>query len=308
MNPDVIRLIHISDVHFGREDRAALEQLAAFTSRLKPDAVVFAGDITQEGRHSEFEAAREWLDNLKFPVIAAPGNHDTPLINMTARVLKPFARYTRYMHGMDGVDRLVELRGGTVRIVAINSARGVQVPVFAVTAGRTSSAAFCFCGILPVRLFHRGNCGCPYLGVQALCGVEGRCVITLGVDDTMDPDPRPEVVPEQLPYGRLVIWREHIQSQACGRNIFGIRHNQVTALVQPIHGARERETRQQPRQRQVRASEDACRLPTPRLPEPYANPQPHLQQEEHPCKQHEAKENHLQNRHLHDTPRAGRRV
>ena len=126
MNPDVIRLIHISDVHFGREDRAALEQLAAFTSRVKPDAVIFAGDITQKGRHGEFEAAREWLDNLKFPVIAAPGNHDTPLINMAARVLKPFARYTRYMHGMDAVDRLVELRGGTVRIVAINSARGVQ--------------------------------------------------------------------------------------------------------------------------------------------------------------------------------------
>lgn len=126
MNPGLIRLIHISDVHFGREDHAALEQLAAFTSRVKPDAVIFAGDITQKGRHSEFVAAREWLDNLNFPVIAAPGNHDTPLINMTARVLKPFARYARYMDGRDAVDRLVELRGGTVRIVAINSARGVQ--------------------------------------------------------------------------------------------------------------------------------------------------------------------------------------
>ena len=126
MNPDAIRLIHISDVHFGREDRAALEQRWSFTRRVRPDAVIFAGDITQKGRHSEFAAAREWLDNLEFPVIAAPGNHDTPLINMTARMLKPFARYTRYMDGMDCVDRLVELRGGAVRIVAINSARGVQ--------------------------------------------------------------------------------------------------------------------------------------------------------------------------------------
>lgn len=126
MNPDAIKLIHISDVHFGREDRAALEQVADFTSRVKPDAVIFAGDITQKGRRSEFEAAREWLQSLKFPVIAAPGNHDTPLINMTARMLRPFARYERYMEGMDGVDKLVELRDGAVRIVAINSARGVQ--------------------------------------------------------------------------------------------------------------------------------------------------------------------------------------
>jgi 3',5'-cyclic AMP phosphodiesterase CpdA len=126
MNTAAIRLIHISDVHFGREDRAALEQVEDFTARVKPDAVIFAGDITQKGRRSEFEAAREWLSGLKFPVIAAPGNHDTPLINMTARVLRPFARYERYMKGMDAVDKLIELRGGAVRIAAINSARGVQ--------------------------------------------------------------------------------------------------------------------------------------------------------------------------------------
>ena len=126
MSADAIRLIHISDVHFGREDRAALEQVADFTGRVKPDAVILAGDITQKGRRSEFEAAREWLLSLNVPVIAAPGNHDTPLIDMTARVLRPFARYEKYMEGMDAVDRLIELRGGSVRIAAINSARGVQ--------------------------------------------------------------------------------------------------------------------------------------------------------------------------------------
>lgn len=126
MSPDSVKLIHISDVHFGHEDKAALDQLADFTRRVKPDAVILAGDITQRGRRSEFEAAREWLQDLKFPVLAAPGNHDTPLINMTARVLAPFARYEKYMEGMDAVDKLTELRGGAVRVVAINSARGVQ--------------------------------------------------------------------------------------------------------------------------------------------------------------------------------------
>jgi 3',5'-cyclic AMP phosphodiesterase CpdA len=126
MKPDAIRLVHLSDVHFGHEDKAALEQVADFTNHVKPDAVILAGDITQRGRKSEFEAAREWLWSLKFPVIAAPGNHDTPLTNMTARVLGPFDRYARYMEGMDAVGKLIELRDGAVRIAAINSARGVQ--------------------------------------------------------------------------------------------------------------------------------------------------------------------------------------
>lgn len=126
MRPDAIKLIHLSDVHFGREDRAALEQVADFANHVKPDAIILAGDITQKGRRSEFEAAREWLWSLKFPVVAAPGNHDTPLTNMPARVLGPFERYAKYMEGMDALGRLIELRGGAVRIAAINSARGVQ--------------------------------------------------------------------------------------------------------------------------------------------------------------------------------------
>jgi hypothetical protein len=67
----------------------------------------------------------------------------------------------------------------------------------------------------------------------------------------------------------------------------------------------ERETQQQPEQRQDRAVEDVCRLPTPRFPEPNANPEPHFQQEEHPFKQQTAKEHPSRNRHLHDPPRAG---
>ena len=126
MNPDAIKLVHLSDVHFGREDREALEQVADFTSRVKPDAVILAGDITQKGRRREFAMAREWLWSLKFPVISVPGNHDTPFINMPARVLGPFGRYSRYMEGMDAVGRLTELRGGKVRIAAINTARGIQ--------------------------------------------------------------------------------------------------------------------------------------------------------------------------------------
>ncbi len=120
------RLMHLSDIHFGREDAVALKAVADFARKIKPDAVIVAGDITQKGRKSEFAAARAWFESLEIPVIAAPGNHDTPLLHMPARVVRPFRRYERYMAGMDIVGKLTELCGGEVRIAAINTARGVQ--------------------------------------------------------------------------------------------------------------------------------------------------------------------------------------
>lgn len=121
-----VRLLHLSDIHFGAEDREALDAVEKFCGHLKPDAIIIAGDITQRGKRSEFEAARDWLDQLDAPVIAAPGNHDTPVFHLPARMVAPFDRYARYMAGLDIVGRLVELHGGLVRISAINSARGVQ--------------------------------------------------------------------------------------------------------------------------------------------------------------------------------------
>lgn len=121
-----VRLLHLSDIHFGAEDREALEAVETFAAHVKPDAIIIAGDITQSGRRSEFEAARTWFDSLGFPMIVAPGNHDTPVYHLPARMMAPFDRYQRYMHGLDVVGKLVELGGGLVRISAINTARGFQ--------------------------------------------------------------------------------------------------------------------------------------------------------------------------------------
>ena len=121
-----VRLMHLSDIHFGREDTFAIAAARSFAERVKPDAIIIAGDITQKGRHSEFAAARDWFNGFDVPVIVAPGNHDTPIAHIPARIVGPFARYARYMKGMDAVGRLVELRDGAVRISAVNTARGVQ--------------------------------------------------------------------------------------------------------------------------------------------------------------------------------------
>ena len=126
MSRKPVRLLHLSDIHFGAEDAEALAAVEKFAALIKPDAVLIAGDITQSGRRSEFEAARAWFDRLGFQPIAAPGNHDTPIFHLPARMMAPFDRYARYMAGLDCVGRLVELGGGLVRVSAINTARGVQ--------------------------------------------------------------------------------------------------------------------------------------------------------------------------------------
>jgi 3',5'-cyclic AMP phosphodiesterase CpdA len=122
-----IRLIHLSDVHFGSEDVEALQAVESFVARTRPDAVLVSGDLTQKGRRREFAAARTWFDSLDARVVVTPGNHDTPLLHMPARAADPFGRYMRTMAGLDALDQLVELGGGGVRLCALNTARGMQM-------------------------------------------------------------------------------------------------------------------------------------------------------------------------------------
>ena len=85
-------------MHFGAEDVEALKAVETFAEHVKPDAVIIAGDITQSGRKREFEAARAWFDKLGYQPIVAPGNHDTPVFHLPARMVAPFDRYSQ-IHG-----------------------------------------------------------------------------------------------------------------------------------------------------------------------------------------------------------------
>lgn len=87
------RLFHISDVHFGVEDRAALAAVAEAVALEQPDAVVCTGDLTQRAKHSEYAAARDWFASLGVPVVLEPGNHDMPYYNPWERFTDPFRRY-----------------------------------------------------------------------------------------------------------------------------------------------------------------------------------------------------------------------
>ncbi|WP_238364127.1 metallophosphoesterase family protein [Mesobacterium pallidum] len=96
------RLIHLSDLHYGRDDPELETPLLDTIAELDPDLVVISGDFTQRARRSQFARARAFLDRIAAPTLSVPGNHDTPLDNLFLRFLRPFHRYKR------AIDRQLE--------------------------------------------------------------------------------------------------------------------------------------------------------------------------------------------------------
>lgn len=107
----MIRLFHASDVHFGAEDRAALDWFAGLVRDEQPDAVVVTGDLTMRARSHEFAAAAAWLESLGRPVTVEVGNHDLPYFNLWARFVTPYRRY-RALEAM--IERPLDLPGLTI--------------------------------------------------------------------------------------------------------------------------------------------------------------------------------------------------
>ena len=91
------KIVHMSDLHFGRTDPAVVERSITFVNEIKPDLVTVSGDLTQRARSWQFQEARAFLDALPRPQIIVPGNHDVPLYNIFSRFLRPLDKYQRYI-------------------------------------------------------------------------------------------------------------------------------------------------------------------------------------------------------------------
>jgi 3',5'-cyclic AMP phosphodiesterase CpdA len=118
-----MKLIHVSDLHFGHHDPKAAAGLAADIAGQKPDLIVASGDFTQVGSKEEFIQARAFLDTLEAPVFAVPGNHDVPAVNILRRFLNPYGLYRRY------IDKNLEpfLEMGGVVFVGMRTARRARL-------------------------------------------------------------------------------------------------------------------------------------------------------------------------------------
>lgn len=91
------RILHLSDLHFGRINDALVRPLIRTANALAPDLVAISGDLTQRARVSQFRAAADFIAALQAPVVAVPGNHDTPLDNLVLRFFMPWRRYRRFV-------------------------------------------------------------------------------------------------------------------------------------------------------------------------------------------------------------------
>jgi 3',5'-cyclic AMP phosphodiesterase CpdA len=114
-------LLHISDLHFGRTPEGMAASLLAAAHEIGPDVVVVSGDLTQRARVVEFEQARAFLDQLEFPTIVIPGNHDVPLYNPYGRFIQRLARYRRIVTD----DLTPSYVDDEVAIVGVNTARSL---------------------------------------------------------------------------------------------------------------------------------------------------------------------------------------
>lgn len=92
-----MNILHLSDIHFGREDSGIhepfsrrgeildklIDTLASLDDALKPELVLVTGDIAWTGKITEFEKAYNWFQRLKTALsldvgrfVFCPGNHD----------------------------------------------------------------------------------------------------------------------------------------------------------------------------------------------------------------------------------------
>ncbi|PZQ64914.1 MAG: metallophosphoesterase [Phenylobacterium zucineum] len=117
-----VRLAHLSDIHFGGENQAAV---AAAGDRIRQggfELTIVSGDLTRFAEHGEFEAAAGWLEALPEPRLVTPGNHDAPYLAPVERVFAPFRRFERHI----GPARIQSWRQGGVAVRGVNTARGAQ--------------------------------------------------------------------------------------------------------------------------------------------------------------------------------------
>ncbi|MGD9965453.1 MAG: metallophosphoesterase [Hyphomonadaceae bacterium] len=118
-----MQLVHVTDPHFGCEDKAALTAVAKYVRELSPDAVIVTGDISKDGLQVELDNACQWMRELDAPCMLTPGNHDVPYYEMWGRLFYPWDRIRRAQHGI----RCEAWHTEQFSIVPVNTARAWQL-------------------------------------------------------------------------------------------------------------------------------------------------------------------------------------
>jgi len=93
----MMKIMHITDLHFGYHRQDIIEPFLNDVARLKPDYVIVSGDLTHRGKNEQYLELMDFLQRIRAQVIIVPGNHDVPWNNLIARAFYPYWRYKRYV-------------------------------------------------------------------------------------------------------------------------------------------------------------------------------------------------------------------
>lgn len=120
-----MRLIHLSDLHFGDPETPMVRQLVRSVNALDPDVVIVTGDLTRAGRPREFAAFERFAAELEPELLMVPGNHDVPAYQLVERFLWPWRRFRRLPGSLvdQAVTRAVDGHRCGLALLGLNSAR-----------------------------------------------------------------------------------------------------------------------------------------------------------------------------------------
>lgn len=91
-------IIHLSDLHFGKNRPILEKKLLDIVNLYRSDLVVVSGDITQRATAEEFRQAQRFFALFSCPIIAIPGNHDIPpFFSFRGRFSRPYKNYHKYI-------------------------------------------------------------------------------------------------------------------------------------------------------------------------------------------------------------------
>lgn len=170
-------LAHLSDVHFGRHDPAAVTAILDDLAASRPDLVVISGDFTQRARRSQFREAREFLqavEALGLQWLAVPGNHDIPLYDVARRFLAPLKRYRHFI--TRNLTPRYDAPG--VAVLGINTARSLTISDGRVSEDQIAGLGAHFAEVpteaMRVLVTHHPLVALPWGQEGALLGAAGR--------------------------------------------------------------------------------------------------------------------------------------
>jgi 3',5'-cyclic AMP phosphodiesterase CpdA len=125
----MLRLFHVSDLHFGRP--AVPEQIEAIEALIQAerfDVVAISGDFSQRARFGEFQRAQAFLRDTRkvSQVVCVPGNHDVAWWESPLSLRGPERMYENYRAFICAdLEPVVRVPGAT--IVGLNTSHGITL-------------------------------------------------------------------------------------------------------------------------------------------------------------------------------------